>query len=294
MGLVFVGEGAQRDASRSLAEGCKQRAISCLSSRRAKIPSVLAAGDVHVITVKRGPGRRRGAQQNVWNARRRKADPSRCAGRDGRACASARSRAAVSADPDDPEKLSRRFGGSCKDSATTAKHGRRPGRVASAYDRVKELQKFVKIIRGGRERVTYFETFWTGKLVLVTGGASFIGSTLADQLLARGAKVRVVDDLTSGHLGQHHGASSPRKNRIHPRGSARAGRYALGDAGRGHRLSSGRRSWRPRLRRPASGRSGLEFFPRRPGVRGSAATRKSKRWCSRPPAASIRIFCNRT
>ena len=44
------------------------------------------------------------------------------------------------------------------------------------------------------------ETFWTGKRVLVTGGASFIGSTLTDQLLARGAKVRVVDDLTSGHL----------------------------------------------------------------------------------------------
>src|SRR5579862_7486617 len=45
------------------------------------------------------------------------------------------------------------------------------------------------------------ETMWTGKTVLVTGGASFIGSTLADQLIERGAKVRVVDDLTSGHLG---------------------------------------------------------------------------------------------
>src|SRR5256886_12638276 len=44
------------------------------------------------------------------------------------------------------------------------------------------------------------ETFWSGKRVLVTGGASFIGSTLTDQLLARGAKVRIVDDLTSGHL----------------------------------------------------------------------------------------------
>ena len=44
------------------------------------------------------------------------------------------------------------------------------------------------------------EGFWSGKLVLVTGGASFIGSTLTDQLLARGAKVRVVDDLSSGHL----------------------------------------------------------------------------------------------
>lgn len=45
------------------------------------------------------------------------------------------------------------------------------------------------------------ETFWSGKLVLVTGGASFIGSTLTDRLLARGAKVRIVDDLSSGHLG---------------------------------------------------------------------------------------------
>jgi nucleoside-diphosphate-sugar epimerase len=48
--------------------------------------------------------------------------------------------------------------------------------------------------------VTTTETFWSGKLVLVTGGASFIGSTLTDQLLARGAKVRIVDDLTSGTL----------------------------------------------------------------------------------------------
>jgi nucleoside-diphosphate-sugar epimerase len=47
--------------------------------------------------------------------------------------------------------------------------------------------------------VTTSETFWSGKLVLVTGGASFIGSTLTDHLLARGAKIRIVDDLTSGH-----------------------------------------------------------------------------------------------
>jgi nucleoside-diphosphate-sugar epimerase len=42
--------------------------------------------------------------------------------------------------------------------------------------------------------------FWAGRRVLITGGSSFIGSTIADQLLARGAKVRVVDDLTSGRL----------------------------------------------------------------------------------------------
>jgi len=50
--------------------------------------------------------------------------------------------------------------------------------------------------------VTTTEGFWAGKTVFVTGGASFIGSTLIDQLLARGAKkVRIVDDLSSGHLG---------------------------------------------------------------------------------------------
>ncbi len=36
--------------------------------------------------------------------------------------------------------------------------------------------------------------------VLVTGGASFIGSNLVDALVERGAKVRVVDDLSSGKL----------------------------------------------------------------------------------------------
>lgn len=41
---------------------------------------------------------------------------------------------------------------------------------------------------------------WKGRPVLVTGGASFIGSHLVDGLIARGATVRVVDDLSSGHL----------------------------------------------------------------------------------------------
>jgi nucleoside-diphosphate-sugar epimerase len=41
---------------------------------------------------------------------------------------------------------------------------------------------------------------WNGRHVLVTGGASFIGSHLVDALLERGAKVRIVDDLSSGKL----------------------------------------------------------------------------------------------
>jgi nucleoside-diphosphate-sugar epimerase len=41
---------------------------------------------------------------------------------------------------------------------------------------------------------------WNRKKVLVTGGASFIGSHLVDALLELGARVHVVDDLTSGRL----------------------------------------------------------------------------------------------
>jgi nucleoside-diphosphate-sugar epimerase len=44
------------------------------------------------------------------------------------------------------------------------------------------------------------ETLWANQKVLVTGGASFIGSHLVDHLVARGARVRVVDDLSSGRL----------------------------------------------------------------------------------------------
>lgn len=42
--------------------------------------------------------------------------------------------------------------------------------------------------------------YWKNCPVLVTGGASFIGSHLVDALVEQGAYVRVVDDLSSGHL----------------------------------------------------------------------------------------------
>jgi nucleoside-diphosphate-sugar epimerase len=41
---------------------------------------------------------------------------------------------------------------------------------------------------------------WEGKTVLVTGGASFIGSHLVDSLIGKGATVRVGDDFSSGKL----------------------------------------------------------------------------------------------
>lgn len=41
---------------------------------------------------------------------------------------------------------------------------------------------------------------YKGKVVLVTGGASFIGSHLVDSLIERGAEVLVADDFSSGRL----------------------------------------------------------------------------------------------
>ena len=41
---------------------------------------------------------------------------------------------------------------------------------------------------------------WTNRRVLVTGGASFIGSHLVDSLVHAGARVRAVDDLSAGRI----------------------------------------------------------------------------------------------
>jgi nucleoside-diphosphate-sugar epimerase len=41
---------------------------------------------------------------------------------------------------------------------------------------------------------------WNKMAVLVTGGASFIGSHLVDALVSRGARIRVVDNLSSGKV----------------------------------------------------------------------------------------------
>jgi len=41
---------------------------------------------------------------------------------------------------------------------------------------------------------------WSGERVLVTGGASFIGSHLVEDLIEAGATVRIADDLSSGEM----------------------------------------------------------------------------------------------
>jgi nucleoside-diphosphate-sugar epimerase len=43
-------------------------------------------------------------------------------------------------------------------------------------------------------------SFWDRQRILITGGASFIGSHLAEALLANGAQITIVDDLSSGEV----------------------------------------------------------------------------------------------
>ena len=43
-------------------------------------------------------------------------------------------------------------------------------------------------------------SFYADRKILVTGGASFIGSRLVDALVSAGARVRVVDNLSSGKI----------------------------------------------------------------------------------------------
>ena len=44
------------------------------------------------------------------------------------------------------------------------------------------------------------KTAYSGKKVLVTGGAGFIGSWLCDVLISLGAEITAVDDLSTGRM----------------------------------------------------------------------------------------------
>jgi len=52
--------------------------------------------------------------------------------------------------------------------------------------------------------IQFSQNFWNETNVLVTGGASFIGSHLVDKLVNLGSKVTVVDNLSSGTLENLH------------------------------------------------------------------------------------------
>jgi colanic acid biosynthesis glycosyl transferase WcaI len=147
VGLVFVGEGAQRGHVEALARNAKNvRFLPFFPA--SKIPSVLAAPDAHVITVKRGlegvvvPSKMYGilaAGKPIIAVAPEETDAASLGAKFG---------FAVSADPDDPERIAAATRSLVMDNEKVEAMGRAARAVAPDYDRVKELQKFVKIIEG--------------------------------------------------------------------------------------------------------------------------------------------------
>ncbi|MGB6666815.1 MAG: glycosyltransferase family 4 protein [Candidatus Acidiferrum sp.] len=143
--LVFVGEGAQRGYVETLAKGAKNvRFLPFFPA--SKIPSVLAAPDAHVITVKRGlegvvvPSKMYGilaAGKPIITVAPEETDAAWLGAKFG---------FAVSADPDSPDKVAGAILSLATDPGKVVSMGRAARAVAPEYDRVKELQRFVKII----------------------------------------------------------------------------------------------------------------------------------------------------
>ena len=146
-GLVFVGDGAQRAQIQAAAAGAGN--IRFLDFFPAgKIPSVLAAADAHIITVKRGlegvvvPSKMYGilaAGKPIVAVAPRETDAVSIGVPRG---------FAVSADPDKPEEVVSAVRQLVFNANKVKAMGEAARAAAPDYDRVKELQKFVKTIDG--------------------------------------------------------------------------------------------------------------------------------------------------
>jgi colanic acid biosynthesis glycosyl transferase WcaI len=145
VGLVFVGDGAQRGQLETAAAGATNvRFLPFFPA--SKIPSVLAAGDLHIITIKRGlegvvvPSKMYGilaAGRPIVAVAPSETDAASLGARCG---------FGISADPDKPEQLIAAVRTLLADSARLAAMGRAARAVATDYDRVNEVQKFLHII----------------------------------------------------------------------------------------------------------------------------------------------------
>jgi len=145
VGLVFVGDGAQRPQIEVLAAGSGNiRFLEFFP--RSKIPSVLAAADAHVITVKRGlegvvvPSKMYGilaAGKPIVAVAPKETDVVSLGIQRG---------FAVAADPDRPAEVVNAVRSLASDPNKLQAMGEAARAAAPDYDRVKELQKFVEII----------------------------------------------------------------------------------------------------------------------------------------------------
>jgi glycosyltransferase involved in cell wall biosynthesis len=146
-GLVFIGDGANRAGLAAAAEASGAANVRFLPFRPfEQLPHVMVAGDVHIVTVKRG-------LEGI-------VVPSKlysilAAGRPVLAVAAAQSDAArivvesgcgLAADPDDPAAVAAAVRELRRDPTRLADMGRRARETAAKYARVNELEKFAAII----------------------------------------------------------------------------------------------------------------------------------------------------
>ena len=145
IGLVFVGQGAQRGQIETMAAGCKNvRFLPFFPA--SKIPSVLAAGDAHIITILRGlegvvvPSKMYGIL---------------AAGRPIVAVAPAESDAAslmtaigcgVAADPDSAEDVATKILALSAEPRRVREMGEAARAAANDYSRISELHKFLGVV----------------------------------------------------------------------------------------------------------------------------------------------------
>ena len=147
VGLVFVGDGAQRAEVEAMAAGSGNiRFLDFFPSN--KIPSVLAAADAHVITIKRGlegvvvPSKMYGiiaAGKPIVAVAPKETDVSTLGVSRG---------FAIVASPDNSEEVAAAVRKIAFDRNKLKMMGEAARAVAPDYDRVKEMQKFVEIIDG--------------------------------------------------------------------------------------------------------------------------------------------------
>ena len=145
IGLVFVGDGAERQRLQASAAGIPNvRFLPFFPG--SKIPSVLAAADAHVITVKRGlegvvvPSKMYGilaAGKPIVALAPRESDVASVGEREG---------FAIAADPDDPSNLACSVREISGNPERLRKMGEAAAAVAPRYERANELRKLVAIV----------------------------------------------------------------------------------------------------------------------------------------------------
>ncbi|HXP79446.1 MAG TPA: glycosyltransferase family 4 protein [Verrucomicrobiae bacterium] len=145
VGLVFIGEGAMKPQVEAMAEGCS--AIRFLPFFPAsEVPLVLSAGDMHVVTVKRGlegvvvPSKlypTLAAGRPVLGVAPEESDVVRIIRRTG---------CGIAANPDDPASVAEAVRSVLRDPEQLQTMARQAREIAFSYDRVKQLKIFSETI----------------------------------------------------------------------------------------------------------------------------------------------------